>query len=107
ERLTVEFKELLLHKPAHHVAGVIGMDAISIPPLEPVSVEEGHEELEVGILARVRSSREKQEVPRDAAKELPQLVPLGFLDLVGEEVGRHLVSLVDHYEVPFSLFELR
>ena len=36
----------------------------------------------------------------DAAKHLSHPIALGLLQLVAVEVGRHLVSLVDHHQVP-------
>ena len=50
---------LFLDQPAHHVGGIGDMNAVAELALEPVAVEQGHEELEVGFLAVVRRGRQQ------------------------------------------------
>jgi hypothetical protein len=49
EPRAVEIQELLLHEPAYHVGGVGGLGAVAGLALEPVVVEQRHEEVEVRI----------------------------------------------------------
>src|SRR5215203_1257649 len=43
----------------------------------------------------------------EPAQLLTQQKPFGFLDLAGEEVGAHLVRLVDDYQVPLGSAQIR
>ena len=49
--------KLLFDEAAHHVAGVRDVNAVAEFPLEPIAVEQGHEELEILFLAVVRRGR--------------------------------------------------
>jgi len=100
ERSAIELEELLLYEAAHEIRWVHHVDSISKAALEPVRIEEGHEELKVLLLPAVRSGREEQEVAGESTKEFAELVSLGLLDLTTEEVGGHLVRLVDDNEIP-------
>ena len=75
------------------------MDAVAELALEPVAVEQRHEQLEVLFLAVVRRGGHQQEVAREAREELAQPVALRVADLAAEEGGRELVGLVDHDQV--------
>ena len=63
------------------------MDAVAELALKAIAVEQGHEELEVGLFAVVRGGGQQQEVPGQAREELPEPVALRVFDLVAE-VGR-------------------
>ena len=71
--------------------------------VEAVAVQQRHEELEVFFLAVVGCSRHQQVVAGKAAQELAQLESACLVDLVAEVVGRHLVGLVHHDQVPLGL----
>jgi len=73
--------------------------AVAKPPLEPVGIQQGHERLEVLLLARVRRRGHQQQVAGDAAEEATELVPLGQLELAAVVVRRHAVRLVDDDKV--------
>ena len=68
ERRAVELEQLLLDQPAHQVGGVGDVDAVAELALEAVAVEQGHEQLEVLLLAVVRRGGQQQEVPGQAAE---------------------------------------
>jgi hypothetical protein len=67
---------------------------------EPVGVEEAHEELEVLLLAVVRSRGQEQEVAGVRLDPLGEQAPLRLLDLAAEELRRELVGLVEDDEIP-------
>ncbi len=102
EARAVEAEHLLLHEAPHHVARVDHVDAVAELALEAVAVEERHEELEVLFLAVVGRRGHQEEVSRQAARELAELVALRLLHLAREEGGRHLVRLVHDHEVPVA-----
>ena len=102
QRAPVEAKDLFLHHAPHQVRHVGRVDAVADLALEPVRVEQRHEELEVLLLAGVRRRRHQQEVSGGPAEHLAQPVALGLLDLVAEVVGGHAVRLVDHDEIPLG-----
>ncbi len=102
QRPAVEGLELLLGQAAQHVADVGGVHALAKAALEAVAVEQRHEQLEVGLLAAVRSRGHQEEMPGAAGEPLPELVALGVLDLAAEVAGRHAVRLVADHEVPFA-----
>ena len=82
------------------------MDAVAELALEAVAVEQGHEELEVRLLAVVRRGGQEQEVPGQAGEKLAEAVALGVLDLVAEVGGAQLVGFVADDQVPVGLLEL-
>lgn len=57
------------------------MHAVAEPPLEPITVEQRQEELEVFFLAIVGRGGHQQEVAREAREELTEPVALGVLHL--------------------------
>jgi hypothetical protein len=71
--------------------------------LEAITVEEGHEELEVLFLAVVRSRGQEEEVARESRQELTESVALRVLDLAAEIGSGHLVGLVTDDQVPPTL----
>jgi hypothetical protein len=77
--------------------------AVAEASLEAVAIQQGHEELEVLLLAVVRCRRHQQEVPRQRGEQLAQPIALGVLDLAAEEGGRHLVRLVADHQVPAAI----
>ena len=108
EGAPVETEQLLLGEAAHHVRGVHLVDPLPESALEPVRVQKAHEELKVLLLAVVRGRGHQQEVPREPARERPQLIAPGVPDLLAEEARRHAVRLVADDEVPFRrCLELR
>ena len=82
------------------------MDAVAELALEAVAVEQGHEELEVGLLAVVRRGGQQQEMPGQRREQLAEPVALGVLDLVAEVGGAELVGFVADDQVPVGLLEL-
>src|SRR5271157_2626147 len=79
--------------PSILVRGVSQMGPVSKLALEPVAVEQGHEELEVPLLAVVRRGGQEQEMPGQASQELPEPVALRIFDLASEVSRTHLVRL--------------
>ena len=77
------------------------MRAAAKPALEAVRVEQGHEELEVFLLAVVRGRGHEQEVAAVGAEKLAQPIALRVPDLRAEVARRHPVRLVAHHQVPF------
>ena len=106
QRLALERLEVLLDHAAHQPVGVHGVHRVAVPALEPVGVEQRHEQLEVLFAARVRGRGHQQEVPGGLPEELAELVALGLLQLVAEVVGGHPVRLVDHDQVPVGALKL-
>ncbi len=103
ELLTLESEQVLLDHTAHDPAGVRGL---LLPALEPVTVQQGEEELEILLLARVRGRGHQQQMASDLAEEFPELEALGLLQLAAEVVGAHAVRLVDDDQIPVGLLEL-
>ena len=93
ELASVESEQVLLDHAPHDAAGVGA--ASSCLALEPVTVEQREEELEVLLLARVRCRRHQQEVAGDVAEQLTELEALCLLQLAAEIVRAHPVRLVD------------
>ena len=84
QRPAVEGLQVLLDHAAHQPVGADGVDAVPVPALEPVGVEQREEQLEVLLPARVRGRGHQQEVPRVPAQELAELVAPGLLQLAAE-----------------------
>lgn len=82
------------------------MDAIAELPLKAIPVQQGHEKLEVLLLAIVWRGGHQQEIPGDAGEQLAKPVTLRGLDLAAEERGRHFVSFVADDQIPVGLLEL-
>ena len=78
------------------------MDAIAEPALEPIAVEQGHEELEILFLAVVRCRRHEQQVPADLAEFLAHLIAPRIFNLAAEIGGRHAVGFVADDQIPFA-----
>ena len=106
QRRAVELEQLLLDQPAHQVGGIGHVDAVAELALETVAVEQGHEELEVRLLAVVRRGGQQQEVAGQRREQLAEPVALGVLDLVAEVGGAQLVGFVADDQVPVGLLEL-
>ena len=100
ERRPVEAVQLLLGQAAHHVRHVCLVDALAETPLEPVGVQQAHEQLEVRLFPVVRGGGHQEEVARPAAEELAELVAPGLLHLAAEVRSGHAVGLVADDEVP-------
>ena len=108
QRLALEGEELLLHHAPHQAPGVSAVHTGAELALEPVAVQQRHEQLEVLLLARVRGRGHKEEVVRGLSEQPPEPEPLGLVDLTrpGRVVRRHAVRLVDHDRVPGDVGEL-
>src|SRR6266545_3012023 len=81
EGCAVELEQLLLDQAAHHVRGVHRVKTVSCLSLEPVGIEEAHEQLEVDLLSAMGRGSHEEKMAGDGAKELSQAVPLGDLEL--------------------------
>ena len=82
------------------------MHRVAVTALEPVAVQQRHEQLEVLLLARVRGRGHQQQVPGVPAEQLPELVALGGVQFRAEVMRRHPVRLVDHHQVPVAAVQL-
>ena len=82
------------------------MDAVAVPPLEPVAVQQRQEQLEILLLAGVWGRGHEQQVPGDQAERLAEFVAPGALELVAVVVRRHAVRLVNDHQVPVGLRQL-
>ena len=82
------------------------MNAVAVAALEAVTVEQRQEQLKVLLLAGVRGRRHEQQVPRDPAEGLVELVTPRRLQLGAEVVRGHPVRLVDDHEVPVAALQL-
>ena len=107
ERLALERQQVLLHHPPHQVRHVGRVDPVAEPPLEPVAVEQGHEELEILLLPVVRRRRHQQEVAAEARQQLAQPVALRVGDLAPEERRRQLVGLIADDKIPPAVRRLQ
>src|SRR5207253_1770499 len=99
--------QLLLDQSAHHVAGVGDVNSVSEFAFKAVAVEQGHEQLEVRLLAVVRRGGQKQEMAGQRREQLAEPVALRVLDLTPEVGGAQLVGFVANDQIPISLQELR
>jgi len=106
ERRAVELEQALLHHAAHQVRDVRHVNSVAEAALEPVAVEQRHEELEIRLLAVMRGCRHQQKMSGQRREELPEPVALGVLELAAEHGGRHLVGLVADHEVPAAIGRL-
>jgi hypothetical protein len=68
-------------------------------PLEPISIQQGEEKLEILLFAVVRRRRHEQEVAANAGEKLPQAVALCVFALATEKGGRELVRLVANNQI--------
>ena len=107
QRRAVELEQVFFHHAAHQVGGIGDMNAVPKAALEPVAVDERHEELKVFLFPVVRRGRHQQEMAGEARKQLTQPVALRVLDLAAKERGRHFVGLVAHDEVPTAVGSLQ
>ncbi|GIX46041.1 MAG: hypothetical protein KatS3mg131_0252 [Candidatus Tectimicrobiota bacterium] len=71
--------------------------------LEQVFIEEQKEPAERVLSSSVRRRREEEQMIGLAGERLHRLVALALLELGAVLVGRELVGLVDHHEVPLRL----
>jgi hypothetical protein len=101
--VAVEGEEVLLDHPAHNARGVRRLGVLAF---EAVAIEQGEEELEVLLLARVRRGRHEEQVAGDVAEELTEEEALGLFELAAEVVSAHAVGFVDDDQVPLGVFEL-
>ena len=76
------------------------MNTGAVVALEPVTVEQRHEELEVVLFSVVGRRRHQKKMAREATEKLAQSIALRVLDLVAEVAGGHLVGFVAHNEIP-------
>ena len=102
QRRAVELEQLLLGEAAHHVGGVGLVDAIAEASLETVTVQQGHEELEVLFLAVVRGGGHEQKVTAVSAQNAAKVVALGVFHLITEEGGGHAVGFVADDQIPLG-----
>ena len=75
--------------------------AIPEAALEAVRVEQGHEELEVFLLAVVRGCGHEQEMAAAGAEKSAQPIAFRVPDLRAEEARGHAVRLVAYHQIPF------
>ena len=68
----------------NQVGGIGDMNAVPKAALEPVAVDERHEELKIFLLPVVRRGRHQQEMAGEARKQLTQPVALRVLDLAAK-----------------------
>ena len=94
--------EVFLHQPAHQVGGVAAVHGVLLLPREAVLIQQGHEQLEVLVLAVVWRGRHQQQVASVVAHPLAHVVALGALHLIAEVVGAHAVRFIEHHQVPFG-----
>ena len=97
----VETKEVLLQHPPHDVGDV---DAVAVLRLagEPVRIDQRHEGLELVLMPRMWGGGHEKNVPSRPAECLTQDVTLRALQFVAVVRGAHLVSLVDHHQIPLD-----
>ena len=73
------------------------MHRVPVATLEPVGVQQRHEQLEVFLAARVRGRGHEKEMPSVAAQEFAELIALRLLKLAAKVMRGHPVRLVhDH-----------
>ena len=77
------------------------MHRIALVAGKAVLIQQGHEQLEVLLLAVVWCGRHQQQVAGVVAHPLAHLVALGALHLAAVVVGTHSVRFVAHHQVPF------
>ena len=78
------------------------MHGVLLLPRKAVLIQQGHEQLEVLVLAVVRGGRHQQQVAGVVAHPLAHVVALGALDLTAEVVGAHAVGFIEHHQVPLG-----
>ncbi len=100
ERTTVEFEQLLLDQPTHHIGYVRHSGTASMPHTKAIRINKRHEQLEIIRLAVMRSRGHQQEVLSYATEELAQLIPLCALNLTSRIGGGHLMRLITHHKIP-------
>jgi hypothetical protein len=83
----VKAQHVFFDGPAHQVRNIHFVRAIAKLAVEPVRIQQRHEELKVFFLAVVRRGRHQQKVARDGAQQFAELKTLGFFDLVAEVVA--------------------
>ena len=108
QRPPLEGEQVLLDHAPHEALGVRAVHALAKLAFETVTVQQGHEQLEVFLFARVRRGRHQQEVVRRLRKEPAQPEAPGLVDLPRPRriVRGHTVSLVDDRRIPTDLGEL-
>ena len=108
QRLALEGEQVFLHHSAHQTVGVGAVHALPVLALEPVAIQQRHEQLEVLFLARVRRRGHQQEVVRGLRQQASEFEALGLIDFARPRgvVGRHTVGLVNDRDIPGDLTEL-
>ena len=101
QRPTIELEQFLLGQPPHHVFGVGIVDTVAEPALEPIAIEERHEELEILFLAVVRRRRHQQQMAANLAELLADLIAPRIFDLAAEIGRRHAMGFIADDQVPF------
>src|SRR5262249_14898767 len=66
KRLAVELEQVFLHHPAHQVRDFHLVNAVTEAPLETVAIEQRQKQLEILLLAVVRSSGHQEKMPCQA-----------------------------------------
>ena len=79
---------------------------LAVAALVPVRVQQGQEQLEVLLLARMRRRCHQQQMPGDAAQELPKLVTASGLQLTAEVMRGHPVRLIYDDDIPVSVAQV-
>jgi hypothetical protein len=87
QRFAVEGEQFLLDHAAHQTCGIDAVYPVAVTALEPVAIQQRHEELEILVLAGMRGRGHQQQVPCHLAERPAQLIPLRRLQL-GTEVVR-------------------
>lgn len=106
QRAAVERQQVLLDHAAHQPTRVRPVHAGREPALEAVAFEQGEEELEVLLLARVRGGRHQQQVTGAVAQSLAELEPPRLRQPPAEPVRAHPVRLVHDDQVELGVVEL-
>ena len=100
QRAAIDPEQLLLGQASQHVARIALVHMVAETALEAVGVEQGHEELEVFLLAVVRRRRHEKEVATTSAEQLSEPIALRVPDLRAEIARRHSVRFVAHDQIP-------
>jgi hypothetical protein len=96
----IELAQFFLGEAPHEIGHVHFAGALTRPTLEAISVEEAHEQFEIGILAVVGRRGRQHEMPRASAHDLAELVALGVLHFAAEQARGHAVGFITDREVP-------
>ena len=79
QRRAVKPEQALLDQPTHEVAAVRRVGGAPFAAFEPVAIKQGHEQLEIFILAVVRRGSHQKEVACRSREHLAEPVTFGVL----------------------------